>query len=181
MKKLLDFLFKKGKYKIAIPTLIVGFILQSILINIYLPEFLIHSNNIKNPDQLFSYNLEYIKTLYQALGIEGRAFYVEMLGIDFLFAAISGVGYSLLLATLIKERRWYILMPIILAISDILENISQLFLMSLFPDINFFVTGISSLFSSTKMTLSIICVALILFFIAKTIYLWAATTITHRK
>ncbi len=167
MKKLLNFLFKKGKYKTAIPTLIVGFILQGILISKYLPEFLIYSSNIKNPDQLFSYDLEYLNTLYKTLGKEGRAFYAEMLGIDFLFTTISGLGYSLLLASLIKTRKWYILLPLILAISDILENVSQLFLMNIFPDANSFVVVLSSLFSSIKMTLSLICIALILFYIAK--------------
>lgn len=177
MKKLLNFLYKNGKYKTAIPTLIVGFILQGILISKYLPEFLIYSNNIKNPDQLFFYDLEYLKTLYQALGKEGRAFYAEMLGIDFLFTTISGFGYCLLLATLIKKRKWYIMIPLLLAISDVLENVSQLFLMNIFPDINSFVGVLSSLFSSIKMTFSIICIALILFFIAKNIYLWARTKI----
>lgn len=177
---MLIFLFKKGKYKNAAPILILGFILQGILIKKYLPEFLIHSNNIKNPDQLFSYDLEYLTNLYQLLGIEGRAFYAEMLGIDFLFTVTSGIGYSLLLAALIKERKWYIMLPLLLALSDILENFSQILLMNSFPGITSFEVALSSLFSTIKMILSIICISLILFFIAKNIYLWATKNIASK-
>ena len=172
MNKVLSFLFKNGRYKIAIPILIVGFILQGILIGKYLPESLLFSDNIKNPDQLFSYDLAYLKSLYQALGKDGRAFYVEMLGVDFLYAIISGIGYSLLLASLIKKEKWYIMLPLLLAISDILENISQLILMRFFPKIPAFGVLTASLFSSIKMMLSLVCILLILFFIIKHIFNW---------
>lgn len=172
MKKVVNFIYKNGKYKIAIPVLIVGFILQAILIIKYLPEFLNYSNNIKNPDQLFSYNLDYITNLYQILEEQGRKFYFEMLSIDFLYTIISGMGFSLLLAALVKKRKWYIVLPLFLSLSDICENISQIVLMNNFPEITTFGVFISSTFSTTKMLLSLMSVSLILFFLVKNLVQW---------
>jgi hypothetical protein len=95
MKKLTHFFFKNGKYKIALPILAIGFALQAILIIHYLPEFLHYSENIKNPDQLFFYDMDYIANLYQKLGEEGRKFYCKMLVVDFVYTSISGIAYSL--------------------------------------------------------------------------------------
>ncbi|AKP52866.1 MULTISPECIES: hypothetical protein [Bacteroidota] len=181
MKKILHVLSKKGQYKIAFPIIILGFVLQAILILKYLPEFLSYSNGVKNPDQLFSYNFEYLSNLYQQLGEEGRAFYSEMLGVDFLYTTISGIGYCLLLAALVKKEKWYIILPLFLAISDVFENISQLLLMSLFPKISTSEVSIASIFTSTKMTLSIICVVLILFFIVKNVFNWIKTRSDYEK
>lgn len=172
MKKVIKFFFKNGKYKIAFPTLAIGFALQALLIIYYLPEFLQYSGNIKNPDQLFTYNHEYIMNLYQKLGKEGRIFYMKMLWVDFFYAAISGAGYSLLLTALVKEEKWYIILPLFLTLSDVFENISQLTLMDHFPEISATGVFISSTFSSIKMVGGIICLSLILVFIGKNIFNW---------
>lgn len=172
MKKLTRFFFKNGKYKIALPVLALGFALQALLIIDYLPEFLHYSGNVKNPDQFFIYNLEYIMDLYQKLGEEGRKFYVKMLGVDFFYTTISGVGYSLLLAALVKKEKWYILLPLLLTLSDVFENISQIILMRNFPEISASGVAISSTFSSIKMAGGAISLGFILFFIGKNIIHW---------
>ena len=169
MNKVLGFVFRNGRYNTAIPTLIISFILQGILIYKYLPQFLVFSESLKNPDQLFVYDSEYLSRLYQVLGKEGRRFYAEMLKIDFLYAAVSGIGYSLLLAALVKKAQWFIMLPLLMAITDILENISQLLLMQRYPNLHALGVVISSVFSSSKMVLGIICISLLLFFITKNI------------
>lgn len=172
MKKLISFFFKNGKYKIALPVLALGFALQALLIIDYLPEFLHYSDNVKNPDQFFTYDVEYIVDLYQKLGEEGRQFYFKMLGVDFFYTTISGVGYSLLLAALVKKEKWYIILPLFLTLSDVFENISQIILMNNFPNISTSVVAISSAFSSIKMTGGAIILSLILFFTGKNIINW---------
>lgn len=172
MKKLIKFFFENGKYKIAFPTLAIGFALQALLIIYYLPEFLQYSDNLKNPDQLFNYNHEYIVNLYQKLGEEGRIFYIKMLWVDFLYTTISGVGYSLLLAALVKEEKWYIILPLFLMLADVFENISQLILMNNFPEISASGVFISSTFSFVKMIGGAISLSLILVFIGKNIFNW---------
>tara|TARA_R110000868_G_scaffold411291_1_gene702874 strand:- start:2019 stop:2561 length:543 start_codon:yes stop_codon:yes gene_type:complete len=172
MKKLMSFFLKNGKYKIALPILAFGFVLQALLIIDYLPEFLHYSDNVKNPDQLFTYNFEYIVDLYQKLGEEGRKFYFKMLGVDFFYTTISGVGYSLLLAALVKKEKWYIILPLFLTLSDVFENISQIILMNNFPKISTPGVVISSTFSSIKMIGGAIILSLILFFISKNIFNW---------
>ncbi|WP_163393273.1 hypothetical protein [Flavobacterium limi] len=172
MKKLIGFFFKNGKYKIALPVLAVGIVLQALLIVDYLPEFLHYSENVKNPDQLFTYNYEYIADLYDKLGKEGRKFYFKMLGLDFLYTTISGVGYSLLLAALVKKEKWYIMLPLFLTLADVFENISQIILMDNFPAISALGVAISSTFSSIKMTGGAVSLLLILFFIGRNIIQW---------
>lgn len=172
MRKLTNFFFKNGKYKIALPVLAFGFSLQALLIIDYLPEFLYYSDNVKNPDQFFTYNYEYIVDLYQKLGEIGRRFYFKMLGVDFFYTSISGVGYSLLLAALIKKKKWYIILPLFFTLSDVFENISQIILMNNFPEISSSGVAISSAFSSIKMTGGAISLSLILFFIGRNIIHW---------
>ncbi|MNJ85252.1 hypothetical protein D3C87_27200 [compost metagenome] len=172
VKKLTSFFFKNGKYKIALPVLALGFALQTLLIIDYLPEFLRYSDNVKNPDQLFTYNVEYIVDLYQKLGEEGRKFYFKMLGVDFLYTIISGIGYSLLLAALVKKEKWYIILPLFLTLSDVFENVSQLILMNNFPEISTSGVVIASTFSSIKMIGGAISLSVILFFIGKNIIHW---------
>jgi hypothetical protein len=81
--------FQPGKYKYALPVLAVGFAFQAILIFGYMPEFLNYSSGKKNPDQLFSYDYQYLQALYQELADEGRKHYLHMLGVDFLYTTIS--------------------------------------------------------------------------------------------
>jgi hypothetical protein len=167
MNKLLDWLSRNGQYKIAIAVLLPGFLLQALLIGKYLPEFLSFSGGIKNPDQLFAYDWAFLTHLYQTLGAEGRRLYAEMLGVDFLYTLLANTGYALLLAALVSKRTWYIILPLVVMLSDILENIAQLILMNRFPNINAVGVGLSSFFSTAKMVLSLICVVLILFFVVK--------------
>lgn len=168
----MSFFFKNGKYKIALPVLGFGFALQALLIIDYLPEFLQYSDNVKNPDQLFTYNYEYIVNLYQKLGEEGRNFYFKMLGVDFLYTTISGIGYSLLLAALVKKEKWYIMLPLFLTFSDVFENVSQIILMNNFPEISALRVTLSSAFSSIKMIGGATSLSIILFFIGRNIIDW---------
>lgn len=172
VKKLTHFFFKNGKYKIVLPVLALAFALQALLILGYLPEFLHYSDNVKNPDQFFTYNFEYIADLYQKLGEEGRKFYFKMLAVDFFYTTISGVGYSLLLAALVKKEKWYILLPLLLTLSDVFENVSQIILMNNFPQISPLGVAISSTFSAIKMTGGAISLSFILFFTAKNLIHW---------
>lgn len=172
MKNLLNFFFRHGKYKFALPVLAIGFALQGLLVVRYLPEFLTYSNGLKNPDQLFSYDFDYIMDLYQRLGEQGRKFYHEMLRVDFLYTLISGVGYSLLLAALMKNKKWYIILPLFLTIFDISENIAQIILMNSFPGITALGVTVSSTFSSIKMCGGLMCISLIVFFLIKNLVFW---------
>ena len=173
MKKLTFFFYKNGKYKFAIPTLMVGFILQYILIAYFLPEFLSYSDGLKNPDQLFNYGLDYLDALYRNLGFEGRKFYVYMLYADFGYATISAFGYSLLLAALSKQRKWFILLPLLLSLFDISENILQIILMSQYPTLSTSLTTMASISTSAKMIVSMITILLIIFYCIYNIFQWA--------
>lgn len=172
MEKIINLIFENGKYKIALSTLGIGFALQALLITYYLPEFLHYSGNIKKPDQLFTYNVDYVVYLYQKLGNEGRKFYIKMLIVDFFYTSIAGIAYSLLLATLVKKRKWYIILPLVLTISDIIENTFQIGLLNSFPKITSLGVALSSLFSSIKMIGGAIILSLLLFHISKNLLNW---------
>lgn len=179
MEKLLSFFVKSGKYKIALVVLAIGFALQALLILEYLPTFLLYSGDMKNPDQLFTYDSEYLMGLYQKLGEEGRAFYFKMLSLDFVYTTISGLGYSLLLAALVKKKKWYIILPLFLTLFDVCENISQMILMNNFPKITAASVVISSTFSTVKMIGGAISLSLILFFMAKNVFIWVKNKKTN--
>lgn len=181
MKKLVRFIFKNGKYRVAFPVLAIGFVFQALLIFAFLPEFLQYSENVKNPDQFFTYNVEYIVDLYQKLGEEGRAFYVKMLAVDFFYTTISGLGFSLLLAALVKKETWYIVLPLLLTLSDVFENIAQIVLMHNFPQISTSGVFISSTCSSIKMIGGAISLSMILFFTAKNIFNWVKSKKTTMR
>lgn len=172
LKNILNLLDRYGKYSIAIPIILVGVILQRILVSIYLPNFLSFSDGLMNPDQLFSYDLPYLERLYQKLGEDGRKYYAEMLGIDFIFAFIMATGLSLLLSALNKTPKWYFLLPCLLALSDFLENASQLLLLNLYPKLNVLLSSFSSYASSMKMSLSLACLLLVTWHIFKRIMIW---------
>lgn len=103
MKPFKQFIFRYGKYKYALPLMMLGFALQAVLIFKYLPRFLAYSGGLKNPDQLFYYDFKYLLGLYQALGEEGRNYYAQMLGVDFAYTTISAFGFAFLLAALVKK------------------------------------------------------------------------------
>jgi hypothetical protein len=172
MKKLIDFIFKFGKFKYAFSFILIGIVVQIFIFSSFLPDFLIYSGGIKNPDQLFWYNYEYINNLYQKLGVNGLNAYASMLYIDFVYLSISALGYSLLLSTLVKKRVWFITIPMFMAFFDIGENLSQLVLMNQYPSISSIGVQISSLFTSLKMVSAIIGVLLILFFVLRNIVIW---------
>lgn len=172
LKNILNLLDRYGKYRIAIPIILVGVILQRILVSIYLPNFLSFSDGLVNPDQLFSYDLSYLERLYQNLGEDGRKYYAEMLGIDFIFAFIMATGLSLLLSALNKTPKWYFLLPCLLALSDFSENASQLLLLNLYPKLNVLLSSFSSYASSMKMSLSLACLLLVTWHIFKRIMIW---------
>ncbi len=82
------------------------------------------------------YNFQYILNLYQTLGAKGIDSYASMLYMDFAYLSISALGWSLLLAALVRKNKWYITLPFFMAFFDIGENIMQLILMQQFPSIS---------------------------------------------
>ena len=181
MKKIISFVHKYGRYKLAIPILVVGFCLQYVLISYFLPEFLSYSGGLKNPDQLFSYELEYLDDLYRNLGTKGRRFYVKMLYVDFGYTAISALGYSLLLAALSKQRKGFILLPLLLVLFDMFENILHLVLMDQYPKLSLLVITTASTATSIKMIAGLISVLLILFYCVQNVFQWAISRRTKRR
>ena len=172
MKKVVRLVFKYGKYTPALSFLAISFGLQALLILQFLPQFLSYSGGLKNPDQLFSYSPSYIENLYQALGTEGREFYHLMLLVDFPYTLSAAIGYSLLLAALVKKEVCFIALPLLLGGLDLGENLCQMALMSQFPSVSPFLVDVSSTFSGLKLSLSIVCLLLILFYAVKRVYGW---------
>ncbi|WNJ18269.1 hypothetical protein [Pontibacter sp. G13] len=173
MKKLITFLHENGTYAVAISTLAVGFCIQYVLIAHFLPAFLDHAGGLKNPDQLLSYSAAYLEELYGMLGVEGRAFYAQMLSVDFGYATISGVGYSLLLAALSKQRKWFILLPLMTTLFDVAENTLQLILMRQYPMLSPTGVTVASVLTSAKMITGMVVLLLIMYWVGANVVRWA--------
>lgn len=147
--------------------------LQYILVAKYLPEFLTYSSGIKNPDQLFWYSYEYLYDLYSVLGISGRALYLKMLTLDFVYVLFTTLALIGIMYNLTVKSKWnrLCLLPIIAAFFDLTENICQIILLKGFPVVNSIIVLISSSSSLMKMMLMMVCLLVIVIFLIRFFYL----------
>lgn len=111
------------------------FTVQFVLIRHYLPAFLTLSGGLPNPDQLLWYEPDQLQTLYAALGDAGHTLYREMLVVDYLYATLAAVAYSMWITCLLRHGawRWIAITPWVMTGFDFVENTLQLLLMAQWP------------------------------------------------
>ena len=122
------------------------------------------------------YNLEYVHTLFQALGEKGRNLYLSrQLPIDMIYPGLFGVCYCLLLAYLLKKLNWikraylYLCMvPVFAGLCDYMENFGIIQLLNQFPEISTTLVQYTNLFSlgksiSTTVFFVILLITLVIF------------------
>lgn len=67
------------------------------------PEFMRLSGGLQPLDARFAYSVAEAEALLEALGHEGRAFYLRMAGMDVLFMLIAGLGDWMLVTLLLRR------------------------------------------------------------------------------
>lgn len=104
------------------------------------------------------YNLEYVHSLFQALGSEGRKAYLyQQIPLDMIYPFFFGISYCLVLAYFLNKLNklkspfvYLCLLPIIVGAADYLENFGIIALLNNYPEISNSTVTITSIFSLIK-------------------------------
>jgi len=101
-------------------------------------------------DGLFCYSAEYVSYIFERLGPDGRLLYLIFHMFDCLFA----LSYALLMRTLIKplaKARWqWLVLPVLPAAFDVIENILIQVMSAQFPAISPMLAQTTSVVTSLK-------------------------------
>ena len=104
------------------------------------------------------YDLDYVNTLFQTLGEQGRTAYLSIqLPVDMIYPGLFTVSYSLMMAFFLKKINkldsllgLICYLPVIAGLSDYLENFSIIRMLNKYPDIDVSIVASSNLFSIIK-------------------------------
>ena len=104
------------------------------------------------------YDKEYVTTLFDDLGDQGRAYYLStQLPLDMIYPGLFALTYTLSIATLQTALRWdsrphrlLRVLPVAGALFDYLENINTFILLKLYPSIPGALVKLGSFFTLVK-------------------------------
>ena len=104
------------------------------------------------------YDSTYISSLFDALGDDGRRYYLtKQLPLDMLYPGLFALTYTLSIATLQTALRWdsrpnriLRLAPVLTGVFDYLENFTALLLLALYPRIPGFIAQAGNAFTLLK-------------------------------
>jgi hypothetical protein len=140
-----------------------------------IPKVMAFASGMKLLDMMPSgYDAEYVKTLFVALGENGRRAYLyNQIPLDMIYPLLFGISYSLLFVYFLKKTNlpqspyfYFSFLPIISGISDYIENIGIIIMLRQYPDFSTDTVSITNTFSILKSsTTTIYFVALIVLLI----------------
>lgn len=117
----------------------LSFLLQYILVGRMLPVFLNYSGGLPNLDQLFWYDGTVIEQLFSTLGEAGRAYYTQVMAVDFIFGIFYSLGYTMLLILIFRALKvkgplnLLRFSPLLMLLFDYGENSLNLIHVNLYP------------------------------------------------
>lgn len=132
-----------------------------LMLTVTIPNVMAFSKGMKLLDMMpTGYDIEYVNTLFNTLGQEGRdAYLYHQIPLDMLYPLLFGICFCLLLAyclnRLNKLRTPFIylcFLPIIAGLFDYLENIGIITLLGNFPQIAIKTVKFTNFFSLMKST-----------------------------
>ncbi|KAA9332793.1 hypothetical protein [Adhaeribacter soli] len=128
-----------------------------------IPKLETFSGGMKILDMLpGTYDLAYVRSLFNALGEPGRHFYLtRQLPLDLFYPGLFGISYSLLFGYFLKKlgklnsRYFYLaFLPLAAGLFDYLENAGIAVMLKSYPDLPPFWVTLTSIFSLLKSSLS---------------------------
>jgi len=156
---LLDLIYSHARGKTVIFLLVPTLAVYTLMLVWSIPTLVNFSGGLKTFDILpLGYSSEYARTLLDALGGEGRSFYLtRQIPLDTIYPGLFAVTYSLLLAWLFKwgfgpnlRWRWFVLIPVLAGLFDYLENAGIVLMLSIYPRFSTAAAGITDAFSLLK-------------------------------
>ncbi len=180
-KVILNGLITFSSWKKAGVFLILNFILQAAILFFVYP---LVSSTVEPLDVQISLNPEIIKGFFNTISLTGLEIYrLNEMTVDMVFPLIYAFAYSLLLIELMKSchvihstLKYIALLPFVIALFDVLENINIILAINQFPEVNHFIYKLIFVANLSKhiMTLIVLSALLIL------IVCLAVSKATHR-
>ncbi|MDE5416987.1 hypothetical protein L3049_03125 [Labilibaculum sp. DW002] len=147
-------------------------IVYAVMLTVTIPKTMTFSNGLKLLDMMpLGYDLEYINTLFETLGENGRQVYLtNQLPVDMIYPFLFGISYCLLIGFFLKKLNkldsfffYLCFLPLIAGIADYLENFGIFTMLYNFPDFSPFTAKVTNVFSVVKsMTTTVFFIALII-------------------
>ncbi len=147
----------QGK-KVLLLFLLTNIVYAAMLL-VTIPEVMDFANGMNLLDMMpMGYDLEYVDSLFHALGPEGRnAYLYSQIPLDMVYPFLFGISYCLVLAYFLNKLNklkspfvYLSLLPLIAGIADYFENFGILALLSDYPEISNSIVKITSSFTLLK-------------------------------
>ena len=130
-----------------------------IMILVTIPKVMSYGSGMQLLDMMpTGYDLEYVDTLFEALGQEGREAYLQQqIPFDMLYHGLFAITYSLILAyflnkidTLKRPFVYLCILPIVAGLMDYAENVGIISMLTSYPEISSSAVTITGSFSLLK-------------------------------
>lgn len=147
-------------------------IVYMIMLTITIPKVMRYSGGIKILDMMpMGYTPEYVKSLFNTLGGEGRFVYLyNQLPVDMVYPLLFGVSSCLVLAYFLNKLGkldsplYYLcFIPLFSGLFDYGENIGIITMLNTFPNDSIFVAQVTNVFSILKSSFTTTYFIVILF------------------
>jgi hypothetical protein len=171
MKRIKEIIDRNASGKKVLMLFILTNIVYLVMLTITIPNTMEFSEGMKLLDMMpTGYNPEYVVTLFDTLGEEGRATYLfQQIPLDMAYPFLFGLSYCLLMAYFLKRigkfnsfAYYLCFLPAIAGIFDYLENVGIIILLNDYPGMSLTAMKATSAFSMIKsMTTTVYFVALI--------------------
>jgi hypothetical protein len=179
IRLLQDFIDQKSTGKTVVLFFVITNLVYTLMLLITIPEVMEYAGGMKLPDMMpTGYDIEYVNTLFQTLGENGRhAYLYHQIPLDMIYPLLFGICYCLLFFWFLKQIKkhkssffYFCLLPLISGISDYIENIGMIKMLIQFPaysDDTVLITNTFSVLKSTTTTFYFLAliVLLLVFFV----------------
>lgn len=160
---------------------VVSNIIYLLMLLVTIPKLMKYTGGMKILDMMpLGYDPDYVKTLFQQLGEDGRNFYLYyQIPLDLIYPFLFATSISLMLYWFFEKlvipnsKIFYAsLIPVFAASFDYLENFGIIAMLSIYPDFSFLLAQITSVFSLLKSSLvsvsfTILIITIIIFLVQK--------------
>lgn len=186
MEKLKEIIATHSTGKKVLLFFVLTNVVYAIMLIVTIPKTMIFSDGLKLLDMMpLGYDSEYIMTLFNTLGDNGRQVYlVNQLPVDMIYPFLFGVSYCLLIAYFLKKLNklnsvffFLCFLPVIAGIADYAENFGIITMLNKYPNMSQISMDATNIFTVVKsMTTTVFFLALTI-----TLLLLGIKTIKERR
>ncbi len=186
MKRIRKIIDKNLTGKKVLLLFVLTNLVYAIMLIVTIPKTMTFSNGMKILDMMpMGYNSEYINSLFEALGENGRRVYLySQLPVDMIYPFLFGISYCLLIGYFLKKLNklssvffYLCFLPLIAGLADYLENFGIITMLNNYPNLSQTSMDATNIFSVVKsMTTTVFFIALII-----TLLMLGIKTVKDRK